>query len=155
MKTFRFSVPCNLFIDVPATSSAAARRVLGRIVRNGFEVEYGGADPIGRCIGVQPGYELVPLSLRAIEEHLEVVHVLDAMRLSRPQVAMLRRLAKHEEQTPGGTPDSGRRAAAWHRTLAVLVDRGLADCIRRPHPSAALARITQAGRQWLSEQAGR
>lgn len=68
-------------------------------------------------------------------------------KLTGPQLAMLRRLAQGPEMTPGGTPDSGRQASAWHRTLDVLVRRGLAT--RTTNGCTAHATITDAGRVWV------
>ncbi len=70
--------------------------------------------------------------------------------LTASQYDMLRRLADAPEMTPGGTPDSGRHASAWHRTLDVLVRRGLAT--RTSHGRAAHASITPEGRAMLARE---
>lgn len=72
-------------------------------------------------------------------------------KLSTQQIAALRRLAtKGPEQTPGGSPTSGREASAWHRTMSSLVRRGLA--LKTRNGASTFFRIAGAGLRYLEEE---
>ncbi len=84
---------------------------------------------------------------------LEMAPTRSNNRLSVTQVAMLMRLGEHpnQDESPFGYGrDSGRAASAWHRTVQSLVMRGL---VRRDrYGDHYMARLTQAGRQWLADR---